>query len=73
MDIIMDIFSIVFLIGIAIVSLLMAWQEINLNKELHDKEIEKIRTEILLINEQIEHNKKMHLKSLEVLENSIKN
>ena len=68
MDIITNIFCIAFLIGIAIVSLLMAWQEINLNKELHDKEKEKIETEILLIKEQISNNNKIALKKVEQIE-----
>lgn len=72
MDILYEILGLLLFGEIIIIVILRTWQEINLNKEIHDKEIEKIETEIILIKEQISNNKKMHLKSLEQIENLIK-
>lgn len=69
MDIIADIFMVIIMIGILGIGLLMSFQEIHLNKERHDKEIEKIDTEIILLKEQISHNKKITIAKLEEIEN----
>ena len=53
MELIIDIFGVIIIIGILGVGILISFQEIHLNKEKHYKEIEKIDAEINLIKEKI--------------------
>lgn len=71
MEILFDIFIGLFLFGVLAVGLLTAWQEFNLNKERHDKEIEKLETEIIFIKEQISNNKIITSKKIERIEKAI--
>lgn len=71
MEILADIFMLIIMIGILGVGILISFQEIHLNKEKHDKEIEKIDTEIILVKEKISNEKKITMAKLEQIEKKI--